>query len=834
MDFLKEAGTEDADVEGGNSSIQELIIDDSEIILADYLKAGYSFIHVRTEEDRRAQKLIRENIAIVMEDTINIQEYWEWTSTRGLEKYNSSTSADPGSANIIPIPDALDQMADSGQEGGLVCVFYNIRQFMEMPVIVQKFKDVADDSRLVGSTIFIVGPQFNYPPELENEITIWDLDLPTSDQFYSSYKELTSAYEQEIGSVSDDVLKNSAASAVGMTELQGENSISLSISKHKRIVPTIIQNEKENIVKKSDVLEFVTFNDGMDSVGGFDVFKDWISKRKNAYSQEAIDYGLKPPKGVLLVGIPGCLSGDTLIPINRGQRTGHRKHTIKSLYYRFNNLHQEGKDAGAITPTTREWDLAIPTKTLSYKEDEGYIGYNRIDGVVYSGMKVVYKVTTDHGFVIKTTNEHKFMTPEGFIKLQDLRVGDTLFSYKEGVLPDDNKVGRNKNIALVQINNVGNHPYARVRVVNGLTYSSHPLHRLVIEAYMNGMRLEYFLHALQGDITELAFLLPDLEVHHKDEDRMNNTYENLKAMSKAKHAALHWGRNGNLNRYQNGHRLQKIASIERIGEQPTYDIQMADPYNNFVANGLVVHNSGKSLVAKSLSTYLQLPLIRFDMGKVFRGLQGGSEGAVRNALKTIEAVAPNIVWIDEIEKATAGTQSSGKTDGGTTARVMGTVLSWMQENTKPVFICATANNPSSLPAELLRKGRFSEVWGVPEPNSKSRMDIWRIHINKVRPGLEVDYDRLVEESKNYVGAEIEAIIEEAMFDAFNDGQAELSTEHLSLALSRITPQFETSKDTLAPLRVWMQERVRYVEESDINNKSIFDMANSRKLNLKGA
>lgn len=188
-----------------------------------------------------------------------------------------------------------------------------------------------------------------------------------------------------------------------------------------------------------------------------------------------------------------------------------------------------------------------------------------------------------------------------------------------------------------------------------------------------------------------------------------------------------------------------------------------------------------------------------------------------------------------MEKATAGTQSSGKTDGGTTARVMGTILSWMQENTKPIFICATANNPSSLPAELLRKGRFSEIWGVPEPNSNSRREIWRIHINKVRPGLEVDYDRLVEESKNYVGAEIEAIIEEAMFDAFNDNKAELSTEYLSVAINRVTPQYITSKDTLAPLRSWMQERVRYVEQSSkpVNNsKSVFDMVSNRKLKIK--
>ena len=151
---------------------------------------------------------------------------------------------------------------------------------------------------------------------------------------------------------------------------------------------------------------------------------------------------------------------------------------------------------------------------------------------------------------------------------------------------------------------------------------------------------------------------------------------------------------------------------------------------------LGVQGCGKSLCAKAVSNQWQLPLLRFDMGRMFGSLVGSSEENVRRAIAVAESVAPAILWVDEIDKAFAGSQGSGATDGGTTARVFGTFLTWLSEKTAPVFVVATANDISQLPPELLRKGRLDEIFFVDLPSQEERKDIFRIHLN--RRGREAD------------------------------------------------------------------------------------------------
>ena len=143
---------------------------------------------------------------------------------------------------------------------------------------------------------------------------------------------------------------------------------------------------------------------------------------------------------------------------------------------------------------------------------------------------------------------------------------------------------------------------------------------------------------------------------------------------------------------------------------------------------LGVQGCGKSLCAKAVSNQWQLPLLRFDMGRMFGSLVGSSEENVRRAIAVAESVAPAILWVDEIDKAFAGSQGSGATDGGTTARVFGTFLTWLSEKTAPVFVVATANDISQLPPELLRKGRLDEIFFVDLPSVEERAEIFRIHI----------------------------------------------------------------------------------------------------------
>ena len=223
---------------------------------------------------------------------------------------------------------------------------------------------------------------------------------------------------------------------------------------------------------------------------------------------------------------------------------------------------------------------------------------------------------------------------------------------------------------------------------------------------------------------------------------------------------------------------------------------------------LGVQGCGKSLCAKAVSNQWQLPLLRFDMGRMFGSLVGSSEENVRRAISVAESVAPAILWVDEIDKAFAGSQGSGATDGGTTARVFGTFLTWLSEKTSPVFVVTTANDISQLPPELLRKGRLDEIFFVDLPTAKEREEVFRIHILKRgRKAEEFDLETLVKGSENFSGAEIEEAINSALYDAFYEKE-ELRTEHVVEALRQTVPLAKTMDEQINRLRNWAEGRAR--------------------------
>jgi len=223
---------------------------------------------------------------------------------------------------------------------------------------------------------------------------------------------------------------------------------------------------------------------------------------------------------------------------------------------------------------------------------------------------------------------------------------------------------------------------------------------------------------------------------------------------------------------------------------------------------LGVQGCGKSLCAKSVSNLWQLPLLRFDMGRMFGSLVGSSEENVRRAISVAESVAPAILWVDEIDKAFAGSQGSGATDGGTTARVFGTFLTWLSEKTAPVFVVATANDISQLPPELLRKGRLDEIFFVDLPAPEERREIFKIHISKRnRDATKFDLDLLANGSAEFSGAEIEEAVNSALYDAFYAKQ-ELTTENIRTSLSQTVPLAKTMDEQINRLRSWAEGRAR--------------------------
>ncbi len=254
-------------------------------------------------------------------------------------------------------------------------------------------------------------------------------------------------------------------------------------------------------------------------------------------------------------------------------------------------------------------------------------------------------------------------------------------------------------------------------------------------------------------------------------------------------------------------------------------LDAAQKYNIPAPKGVLitgVPGCGKSLTAKAMSAIWQLPLLKLDMGKIFSGIVGSSEENMRRAIKTAEAVAPSILWVDEIEKGLSVTNGQG--DSGTGARIFGTFLTWMQDKTAPVFVIATANNISNLPPELLRKGRFDEIFFVDLPTCKERKNIFEVHLKKRLKGTSVAGEILVDDSipdeileelssktEGFVGAEIEQTVISALYEAFfSDRDIQLSD--LTEVITNTVPLSVTQREQIMALRNWAN--VRAVAASD--------------------
>ncbi len=223
---------------------------------------------------------------------------------------------------------------------------------------------------------------------------------------------------------------------------------------------------------------------------------------------------------------------------------------------------------------------------------------------------------------------------------------------------------------------------------------------------------------------------------------------------------------------------------------------------------LGVQGCGKSLTAKAIAASWHLPLLRLDMGRIFSGLVGSSEENLRRAIKVAESVAPVVLWVDEIEKGLSGLGSSGSVDGGVTARVFGTLLTWLQEKTAPVFVVATANRIDMLPPELLRKGRFDEIFFIDLPAAQERQEILRIHVaNRRRDPARYDLPGLARQSAGFSGSELEQLVVAALHEAFAEG-GELEQRHLLRAAAEARPLSITMREEITRLRDWAATRTR--------------------------
>lgn len=247
-----------------------------------------------------------------------------------------------------------------------------------------------------------------------------------------------------------------------------------------------------------------------------------------------------------------------------------------------------------------------------------------------------------------------------------------------------------------------------------------------------------------------------------------------------------------------------------------------------------VPGCGKSLIAKAISSMWHLPLLRFDVSKVFNMYVGNSESNMREAIKMAEAISPCVLWIDEIEKGFSGLGGSG--DSGTTSRIFGTFLSWMQEKTKPVFVVATANNIDSLPSEMMRKGRFDEIFFIDLPTFNERKQIFKVHLEsrltypEVRGDFEINDETLKHLSnitEGFGGSELEQIVVMGLYDAFSEDRS-ITLNDFENAVKNTVPLSVTQAEQIISIRNWanvravaataQEDRMEYTQTStDSNN-----------------
>ncbi len=221
---------------------------------------------------------------------------------------------------------------------------------------------------------------------------------------------------------------------------------------------------------------------------------------------------------------------------------------------------------------------------------------------------------------------------------------------------------------------------------------------------------------------------------------------------------------------------------------------------------------GKSLTAKAIATAWQVPLLRVDLGALKSKYVGESEANLRRAFRVIETIGRCVVWLDEVEKALAGA-TQGAADGGVSSDALGSILSWMQERSGEAFVIATANDVISLPPELLRKGRFDEVWWVDLPNQNERVEVLKAALRShgrlaaAAPGG-IDLENISDVCGGFTGSEIAALVPDALFVAFADGQREIETEDLLASARTVTPLSQTMAEKITGLREWANGRAR--------------------------
>ena len=802
--------------------------------------AGVGVVFTRTREPFRCIQALREYAFSngLPFGVWNVRDGWRLSSIHKI---------DPSMDGITDPYKALKRILDLDNKGTNswdrgIFVMHAVHHWLgKHPAITECLRHyVRDFSETQSLRLILVCPEGeSLPVDLQHDIPVVDYDLPTKAELRKVYDfvlESSTPQNEEIpkmySSKQVDMLLSSAS---GMTEMEAEMAFSKAIVENKPSkgdwyeidfsdFNATILKAKTEIVKQSEVLELLT-PVPLKEVGGLENYKEWIKTVAHCLSPEAIEAGVDKAKGAVVVGPPGCLSKNTQLSYLRGKRNSGRRISLLELYKKFNG----------ITTRTRKWDLSKPTKLQSFDMETGKVVYNEIEKVIDSGIKLVVTLRTQSGKTLDLTANHPILTANrGYVECSKLERGEEIIVVGS-MLPSKHPVryGRKPRVVIEGLKYYSS-GWEKTVIQGDKSYKYRRQHRarLVVEARMNSMDYDAYIIALKNnpESVHMKTIPNEFIVHHIDENPMNDDISNLCVMLKKEHDSGHNDESKFNVEYTVLDKVDRVISTGKTVK--TFDIQMKAPLNNFaVANGLITHNTGKTLLGKTTSTVLSRPLVRVDISKCFAGIVGQSEAKARSAIKQLEAMSPVVALIDEVDKALGGAHK-GSGDAGVSQRVLGIFLTAMQESKADIFWILTANRVNNLPSEMLRKGRTDEVFAVLPPNRTEREAVFRIHLKKrkVDPDSVEGLDVAIEFSRGYVPAEIEAAVKEAKKVSFSEGR-ELTGEDLYTQIKMMKPISEAFPTDFEEMEHWARNNARNASISDEEQGSKCNAVKSRKRSI---
>lgn len=719
-------------------------------------RAKYPLLYIISWEERRIEDMLRQ-VAVERR-----KQLYLWTLTDGIVHVDAmqGNGADPSTRNPLS---ALDYIGQSKEAA--IFVLKDFHPFMDSQggsdhfVVVRKMRDVLNQLKESRKTLVILSPVLQFPTELEKDITVLDYSMPTLADLSQSLERVVHSAREISGmklNVQAAHLERVLHAARGLTCTEAENVFAKSlVMKHALDIDVII-SEKEQLIRRSQVLEYFQAVEDFSDVGGMDLLKQWLAKRSKAFSAKARAFGLPEPKGLLLLGVQGAgksllakaVASQWHLPLLRldlgrvfSELVGSSENNIRSALQLAESV------APCLSGDTRIMLADGSERTLKnlYEDDTqtnlSVLGMTeqfqlkpvQVKAITRRPASDLYQISLRHGVLQATSNHlHPVMRDGSLIwtRTDLLQFGDHI------AIQNRMRFWQNQSLSETK---------DRVDVI--------PIGQKLRQVRQQlGLGRHKFKHTCSSLISnyERNLIHPNrscLDAVVKEMKAWANEYSldlsGVKEIEDLLEASISWS---------------PVQAIEPMATpQYVYDLVCETPHT-FIANGVVTHNC--------------------------------------------------VLWIDEIEKGLGGVASSHNSDAGTTARIFASILTWMQEKESPVFVISTANDITMLPPEMLRKGRFDEIFFVDLPQAKERRDIFAIHLaQRGRDPLEFDLDQMALASSGFSGAEIEQVIISALYDAF-EADRDVITEDILNNIKETIPLSQTMEQEIARLRRWGRTHAR--------------------------